>query len=1059
MNLEVYTTGGGDFLIQIFNYLAAYTSSGNFANLLWIGIMAGSALAALKLVFGGGIRDVITQYLIVAVAGALFLGPRATVIIFDKTKTSLPYASVANVPFGVAFMGSVTSRASFYVTKHMEALLSTPTNLRYQDTGMVFGASLLSQTARWTAVDSTLHRNLVGFLQNCVVDGVNLGHVNLDFVANSGDLIADLGGVLPNSLSYYDVMTSTTQACQAGWPTLVQNVNNEVSAVLAQKAAETYQGNSQGAANNVARMTATLTDFQTMMGMSSASAVNSVRQAMMINAFDGSVNEFIALSGNSAAMSHYQAARAEGQTRASYVTTGASATKWVPYLKIVFECLFYAAFPLALFMMMTPMAAPVLKGYFGGFVWLAAWEPLNAILHSIVLQAASGYYRSAGMVSSNGAVSNVVLSWANHFGVQSVANDVGAVAGYLMMSVPFLAYALLFGANRMMGLATSMLAVGQGAAIETGREAATGNVSLGNVSMSNMAANKWHSSTFVDTGRTSAVMPSGSIWNRNPDSSTSFSQGTALSNGGLSLNLGQSVAREFSERAEEARAAARTTSTELGTTMSALTSRYSDVARQASHSTSSESGSGTTFSESSRRAVSEAWQNVERFSERHGLSTSVGLAAMIAGGAGGKLGPIAKLGADLKMDLQGASTEQFDRAVEAARNSDVQQSLDTLQSASEHLRQTEGRSTGNSASDGNRYGYDEIERLANSLSQSLSEADRYARAEAQVRSMGTQANQALLEPFKSALEEAGYSPAEIEAILNPKTTAAVQANQPLIHDFVDETADGFLISQRLEDPTAGFVTNQGLAPPVPFVPSTTSELGRAATRQREGAIDQHARVTDGRLDELGARDRAASDEHDSQVARVNERGDRLVGTAIASRVGEWVGLSGGEAPGIGRSDYGFTNSDGVYQAPNIRYDLDGKIRNRPVDPALLSQLSGIAASQDTSLSVVITSGGQVAAGSGGTRTGSTRHDVDAHNHGGAVDFYLERDGTPIKPSDDPQLYAAFIQQAAREYPGIGHYDWGLHVGGGAPAFWGPDTTSASADPFFRSAYESGRDDG
>ena len=86
MNLEIYTTGGGDFLIQIFNYLAAYTSSGNFANLLWIGIMAGSIMAALKLVYGGGIRDVITQFVIVAIVGSVFLGVRANVILYDRTK-------------------------------------------------------------------------------------------------------------------------------------------------------------------------------------------------------------------------------------------------------------------------------------------------------------------------------------------------------------------------------------------------------------------------------------------------------------------------------------------------------------------------------------------------------------------------------------------------------------------------------------------------------------------------------------------------------------------------------------------------------------------------------------------------------------------------------------------------------------------------------------------------------------------------------------------------------------------------------------------------------------
>ncbi len=96
---------------------------------------------------------------------------------------------------------------------------------------------------------------------------------------------------------------------------------------------------------------------------------------------------------------------AAGQTSASYSAVGISALKWVPLLKIVFEAIYYASFPLAMLMMMTPMVWTVLKGYFGGFVWLAAWDPLTAVLHSIVMKASSGYYREAmGSYSVSGGI-------------------------------------------------------------------------------------------------------------------------------------------------------------------------------------------------------------------------------------------------------------------------------------------------------------------------------------------------------------------------------------------------------------------------------------------------------------------------------------------------------------------------------------------------------------------------------------------------------------------------------------------------------------------------------
>ena len=39
-----------------------------------------------------------------------------------------------------------------------------------------------------------------------------------------------------------------------------------------------------------------------------------------------------------------------------------------------------------------------------------------------------------------------------------------------------------------------------------------------------------------------------------------------------------------------------------------------------------------------------------------------------------------------------------------------------------------------------------------------------------------------------------------------------------------------------------------------------------------------------------------------------------------------------------------------------------------------------------------------------------------------------------------------IESAAENFPGIGHYSWGLHVGFGPEAFWVPDTTSQTALP-------------
>lgn len=162
---------------------------------------------------------------------------------------------------------------------------------------------------------------------------------------------------------------------------------------------------------------------------------------------------------------------------------------------------------------------------------------------------------------------------------------------------------------------------------------------------------------------------------------------------------------------------------------------------------------------------------------------------------------------------------------------------------------------------------------------------------------------------------------------------------------------------------------------------------------------------------------------------------------------------------------------------DIRDATGGKIRDLPITETVQNQLSTAVTATDPSLGVMLVSGGQVdadtarndaiekleAAGVEPTedaiaaevekvRTGSERHD-----HGEAGDIVLTRNGEPITPAEDPELYARFLQNAAASgFTGIGHYDWGVHVGGGdTPMMWGPDTKRASVDPVFGEAIRMG----
>lgn len=151
---------------------------------------------------------------------------------------------------------------------------------------------------------------------------------------------------------------------------------------------------------------------------------------------------------------------------------------------------------------------------------------------------------------------------------------------------------------------------------------------------------------------------------------------------------------------------------------------------------------------------------------------------------------------------------------------------------------------------------------------------------------------------------------------------------------------------------------------------------------------------------------------------------------------------------------------GAARAPEavpVGMELAGKTRDKPLSDAFMSDLRATVAPLGDDIGVIIVSGGQDAIGTpGAQRTGSTRHDVDATGHGHTADVVLTRGGRKVTPSEDPELYSRFLYLAAGKFPGIGHYSWGIHVGAGKVAAWGPDLSGATLDPAFARAIEAGR---
>lgn len=144
---------------------------------------------------------------------------------------------------------------------------------------------------------------------------------------------------------------------------------------------------------------------------------------------------------------------------------------------------------------------------------------------------------------------------------------------------------------------------------------------------------------------------------------------------------------------------------------------------------------------------------------------------------------------------------------------------------------------------------------------------------------------------------------------------------------------------------------------------------------------------------------------------------------------------------------------------NIVYGNQGKTRNLPIKNDLANKMSTAAGALGAGVQVKITSGGQVDA-AGAARGEGRRIGTKAHDHGNAADVVLVVNGKEVLPSQNPELYHQFAENAAAAgIGGIGHYNGWVHLDIGAKRAWGPDESSDSLNPLYGQAIARGRSSG
>ena len=191
--VEVYTVGGGEYLVNVFNAVAAWTGAGGYKSLIQVALVMGMALGVIVLAFNQDWRAWVNWFLGATLIYMCLMVPRMDVHVTDRVNPGLAPATVANVPLGLALMASFTSQAGDYLTRSAELVFGLPDDLNYSKNGMIYGARLLEATRSLRISDPEFAANLDEHFKQCVFYDVLLGRYSMQELAESADIWATIG--------------------------------------------------------------------------------------------------------------------------------------------------------------------------------------------------------------------------------------------------------------------------------------------------------------------------------------------------------------------------------------------------------------------------------------------------------------------------------------------------------------------------------------------------------------------------------------------------------------------------------------------------------------------------------------------------------------------------------------------------------------------------------------------------------------------------------------------------------------------------------------------------
>ena len=488
MVMDYYAYWNGGQIRDLFEALVSICSGSSYGGLLKTAVLAGFlvTLTGALLKWQGLASKV---YLFAAVLFySVMLVPKVDVAIHDERSADV-YV-VSNVPFGVGFFASATSKIGHFLTESFETAFSLPDAERFSKFGLVYPQRALNSLLAAGPVTPEGRALTDRVIADCIGPEL-LDHPDKAAeLSHSGDIWATIsadGWINPARSSVSS--DGTVQRCDQALQSLDQHLNTVELDFLSKRLGTVLVPERIDPADAIRR---TLPQSEALLLGVSRSLEQSLKHSVMLTALPGGMASIAAQAGAPLDLAaKYSASQANLTSEINYRTLARLAEHSLPKIRNCVEFIVIAAFPLMLLLMVAAgsAAGAVFRSFFVLLIWFQLWAPLLSVanylmisvdanpMNRIAAEFGGSTLLAAGIIREAGATSQ-------------------AIAGSIMLLIPVIAFALAKGSDMaFVSMATGLMAPAQGASSGASAQAASGNfnagnVSLGNTSMNSASANK-----------------------------------------------------------------------------------------------------------------------------------------------------------------------------------------------------------------------------------------------------------------------------------------------------------------------------------------------------------------------------------------------------------------------------------------------------------------------------------------------------------------------------------------------------------------------------------------